>query len=115
MYWQSLWSESRARSARDFCNIGNCGNELIFVAGDPDMTAEKSVERRMLATAQKAKREQDAIAALKEYRAERARVDANMLRLRALRLAKQAADAKILAAGRTKKSPSGRNAGKEDA
>ncbi len=32
------------------------------------MTAEKSVERRMLATAQKAKREQDAIAALKEYR-----------------------------------------------
>ncbi len=79
------------------------------------MTAEKSVERRMLATAQKAKREQDAIAALKEYRAERARVDANMLRLRALRLAKQAADAKILAAGRTKKSPSGRNAGKEDA
>ena len=58
------------------------------------MTAEKSVEKRMLATAQKAKREQDAIAALKEYHAERARVDANMLRLRALRLAKEAADAK---------------------
>ena len=79
------------------------------------MTAEKSVERRMLATAQKAKREQDAIAALKEYRAERARVDANMLRLRALRLAKEAADAKMLAAGRTKKSPPGRTTGKEDA
>jgi len=61
------------------------------------MTAEKSVAQRMLATAQKAKREQDAIAALKEYRAERARVDANTLKLRALRLAKEAADAKILA------------------
>jgi hypothetical protein len=59
------------------------------------MRAEKSVEQRLLATAQKAKREQDAIAALKEHRAERARVDANMLRLRALRLAKEAADAKI--------------------
>jgi hypothetical protein len=71
------------------------------------MTAEKSVEKRMLATAQKAKRDQDAIAALKEYRAEKARVDANMLRLRALRLAKEAANATTLAASHTEKSPSG--------
>jgi hypothetical protein len=76
-----------------------------FVAGDLDMTAEKSVEKRMLATAQKAKREQDAIAALKEYHAERARGDANRLRLRALRLAKEAADAKVLVAP-VKKKPS---------
>jgi hypothetical protein len=69
----------------------------IFAAGGSDMTAEKSVEQRMLAAAQKVKREQDAIAALKEYQAEKVRVDANTLRLRALRLAKDAADAKLLA------------------
>src|SRR6185436_7920003 len=73
------------------------GMRAILAAGDPDMTAEKSVEQRMLAAAQKVKREQDAISALKEYQAEKARVDANTLRLRALRLAKDAADAKILA------------------
>jgi hypothetical protein len=62
------------------------------------MTTEKSVEQRMLAAAQKAKRQQDAIAALKEHQAEKARVDANTLRLRALRLAKEAADAQVVAA-----------------
>jgi hypothetical protein len=61
------------------------------------MTSEKSVEQRMLAAARNAKREQDAIAALKEYQAEKARVDAKTLRLRALRLAKEAADAKAVA------------------
>jgi hypothetical protein len=60
------------------------------------MTAEKSVEQRMLAAAQKVKREQDAISALKDYQAEKARIDANTLRLRALRLEKEAADAKVL-------------------
>jgi hypothetical protein len=66
------------------------------------MTVEKSVEQRMLAAAQKAKREQDAIAALKEHQAEKARVDANTLRLRALRLAKEAADAQVAAAAPVK-------------
>jgi hypothetical protein len=61
------------------------------------MTVEKSVEQRMLAAAQKVKREQDAIAALKDYQAEKARIDANTLRLRALRLEKEAADAKAVA------------------
>jgi hypothetical protein len=81
------------------------------------MRIEKSVEQRMLATAQKAKREQDAIAALKEHRAERARVEANMLRLRALRLAKEAADAKIITEPPVtrKRGSSGQIAGKEDA
>lgn len=54
------------------------------------MKAEKSVEQRMLAAAQKLKRETDAIAALKEYHAEKARIDVNTQRLRALRLAKEA-------------------------
>jgi hypothetical protein len=80
-----------------FFSIIACSNAPIFKAGDADMTAEKSVEQRMLAAAQKVKREQDAISALKEYQAEKARVDANTLRLRALRLAKDAADAKMLA------------------
>jgi hypothetical protein len=72
------------------------------------MTAEKSVEQRMLAAAQKVKREQDAIAALKEYQAEKARVDANTLRLRALRLAKETADAKAAADAPVKVKSSGR-------
>jgi hypothetical protein len=61
------------------------------------MTSEKTVEQRLLASAQKAKREQDAISALKDYQHEKARVDANTLKLRALRLAKEAADAKAAA------------------
>jgi hypothetical protein len=61
------------------------------------MTSEKSVEQRLVASAQKAKREQEAISALKEYYAEKARIDANTTRLRALRLAKEAADAKTAA------------------
>jgi|SRR5688572_30474219 hypothetical protein len=87
----------RQMCAGFFFGIIAYGNAPIFEAGDSDMTAEKSVEQRMLAAAQKVKREQDAIAALKEYQAEKARVDANTLRLRALRLAKDAADAKTLA------------------
>jgi hypothetical protein len=61
------------------------------------MTSEKSIEQRMLAAAKKAKREQEAIVALKEYQTEKARVDANTVRLRALRLEKEAADAKAAA------------------
>jgi hypothetical protein len=74
--------------------ISGCGS---VIWPEAHMTAKKSLEERMLATAQKAKRGQDAIAALKEYHDERTRIDANMLRLRALRLAKEAADAKVLA------------------
>ena len=69
------------------------------------MTKEKSVEQRMLASAQKSKREREAIAALKDYQAEKARVDANTLRLRALRLAKEADDAKTVAAQPLDRSP----------
>jgi hypothetical protein len=77
------------------------------------MKAEKSVEQRMLAAAQKLKRETDAITALKEYQAEKARIDANTLRLRALRLAKEAtiANADPPAAAKTAKSPRVRTRG----
>lgn len=62
------------------------------------MTSTKSVEQRMVAAAKKAFREQEAVKALREYQAEKTRVDANTLRLRALRLAKEAADAEAAAA-----------------
>ena len=55
------------------------------------MTSPKGIEQRLLAAAQKANRDHDAIQAMKEYQAERNRVDANTARLRALRLAKEAA------------------------
>ena len=62
------------------------------------MTSTKSVEQRMVANAKKAFREQEALKALREYQTEKTRVDANTLRLRALRLAKEAADAEAAAA-----------------
>ena len=47
----------------------------------------------MAVAAQKASRDRHALQALRDYAAERARVDANTLKLRALRLQKEAADA----------------------
>jgi hypothetical protein len=69
-------------------------------AGNEDwlMTSTKSVEQRMVANAKKAFREQEALKALREYQTEKTRIDANTLRLRALRLAKEAADAQAAAA-----------------
>ena len=61
------------------------------------MTSTKSVEQRLAATAKKAHRDQDALKALRDYAAEKARVDANTLRLRALRLEKEAAEARAAA------------------
>jgi hypothetical protein len=71
------------------------------------MTSTKSVEQRMVANAKKAFREQEALKALREYQTEKTRIDANTLRLRALRLAKEAADAQAAAAqpAPTKKAP----------
>ena len=51
----------------------------------------------MAAAANKARRDQDALKALRDYAADRARVDANTLRLRALRLQKEAADERAAA------------------
>ena len=48
---------------------------------------------RLEASARKVERERDAAKAMREYEAEKERIDANTTRLRALRLAKEAADA----------------------
>jgi hypothetical protein len=61
------------------------------------MTSTKSVEQRMAATAERARRGSDALKAVRDYAAEKARVDANTLRLRALRLEKEAAEARAAA------------------
>ena len=78
------------------------GNETMSGAA---MTSPKSVEQRLAAAAKKQSRDQDAVQALKEYAAEKARVDANTLRLREMRLAKEAADAAAKAAEPPKKKP----------
>jgi len=61
------------------------------------MTSTKSVEQRLAAAAKKASRDRDALQAVRDYAAEKARVDANTQRLRALRLEKEAADARAAA------------------
>jgi hypothetical protein len=56
------------------------------------MASSKSLEQRNSAEAKKADRERDAQIATREYHAEKARVAANTARLRALRLAQEAAN-----------------------
>jgi len=58
------------------------------------MTSTKSVEQRLAAATEKANRDRDAVQAVRDYAAEKARVDANTLRLRALRLQKEEAEAR---------------------
>ena len=62
------------------------------------MTSSKSVEQRLAAAAKQANRDREAVQAVREYAAEKARIDANTLRLRALRLEKEAAEAQVAAA-----------------
>jgi len=61
------------------------------------MTSTKSVEQRLAEAAKKARRDNEALQALREYAAEKARIDSNTLRLRALRLEKEAAEARAAA------------------
>ena len=61
------------------------------------MTSTKSVEQRLAAAAEKARRDHDSLQAVRDYAAEKARVDANTLRLRALRLEKEAAEVRAAA------------------
>lgn len=56
-------------------------------------TTVKDAQQRAIAAATNAERERDKALAVREYEAERLARDANMARLRALRLAKEAADA----------------------
>ena len=74
------------------------------------MTSTKSVEQRLAAAAKKASRDSDAVQALRDYAADKARVDANTLRLRALRLEKEAADARTAAEAAEQKKAAGRAA-----
>jgi len=60
--------------------------------------ATKNTEQQVSAAAKKAERERDGAVAMREYEKEKARIDANTERLRALRLAKEAADATAEAA-----------------
>jgi hypothetical protein len=71
------------------------------------MTSTKSVEQRLAAAAVKASRDRDALQALRDYAAEKARVDANTLRLRALRMEKEAADAKAAELAKQEKAAGG--------
>jgi len=61
------------------------------------MAQVKTLEQRMVAAAQKSARDSDAAKAMREYEAEKIRIDANTERLRALRLEKEATDAKAAA------------------
>ena len=55
------------------------------------MADTKKLEQPMSAAAKKEERAREGVVAMREYEAEKARIDANTQRLRALRLAKQAA------------------------
>jgi hypothetical protein len=111
MYWQSVWFEGPAPDwARD-CFLFHTPRPLDdrMSSGispmEPAMTSTKSLEQRLAAAAKKANRDRDAVQAMKEYAAEKARVDANTLRLRAMRLEKEAADAKAEAEAAAQKKP----------
>jgi len=65
------------------------------------MTTLKSDQQRANAAARRAERERDAVQALKDYRAEKRAMNDNMMRLRALRLARESADGK--SAGRKRR------------
>jgi hypothetical protein len=64
------------------------------------MTTLKSAKQSPIAAAAKAERERDKAQALLDYEAERLAARANMAQLRALRLAKERADARATTAWR---------------
>ena len=57
------------------------------------MSSTNNTEQRLQVAAKKADRDREAAKAMREYEAEKVRIDANTTRLRALLLAKEAADA----------------------
>lgn len=69
------------------------------------MTVALRAIRRMSPAGLKAERERDQAAAMREYAAERAAVQAKTARLRALRLAKQAIDTQTAAEPKKKRRP----------
>jgi hypothetical protein len=75
------------------------------------MTLVLSTIRHLSPADRKAVRERDQAAALREYAAESAAVQAKTARLRALRLAKQASDAQTAAGPNKKRTPARRDSG----
>ena len=75
------------------------------------MTFALSPIRNLSSADRKADRERDQAAALREYAAERAAVQDKTARLRALRLAKQASDARTAAGPGRKITPTRRHRG----
>jgi len=71
------------------------------------MASTKNDEQRLAAAAKKATRERDAEQAMRDYAAEQARIEANTHRLRALRLKKEAADARAAAERAEQKNAAG--------
>jgi hypothetical protein len=66
------------------------------------MATTRTPEQIEAIAIKKANREQDAAKAMREYQAEQARIDANTARLRALRLAREAADTAVVPAAKEK-------------
>src|SRR4051794_34964693 len=93
MYWQSRFSKSRASPARRGIFSFSDGISREPHLMEQLMTDTKTVERQASAAAKKEERARDGVVAMREYEAEKARIDANTERLRALRLAREAADA----------------------
>ena len=67
------------------------------------MSTAKGVKHLSTAAALKAERERDKVHAVREYEDEQRALKANMVRLRALRLAKERAESKATAAPRSAK------------
>jgi hypothetical protein len=91
MYWQSLWFGSPAAdsSVRGTLFISAISKERSMPA-----TLKYAQHDPSVAAAAKAERERDKAQAVRDYEAEQLARQANMARLRALRLAKESADAR---------------------
>jgi hypothetical protein len=96
MYWQSLWFESPAvdSSAR--------GSLLPCLSKEELVVTLRSVKQSPIAAA-KAERERDKMQAMRDYEAKKLASQANMARLRALRLAKECTNSQAPSAQRPAK------------
>jgi hypothetical protein len=97
MYWQSFM----VREPR----VDTWGSSLLRLLKEEPMTTFQDAKRSPIAAA-KVEREREKTEAMREYQAEKLASQANMARLRALRLAKESkesADAQLQAAPRPAK------------
>jgi hypothetical protein len=80
MYWQNCM----IREPR----VGTWGSSLLHLSKEEPMAILQDAKRSLVAAA-KADREREKTEAMREYQAEKVAAQANMARLRALRLAKE--------------------------